>query len=104
MQALQAFITGFKVGARLGGQGFGETINGRGFHSTSVLGRFSASALMGLNEEQIINAMGVAATTAGGLVASFGCMSKPFHAGNAAMDGILAAQIGSHKLRSVRAV
>ncbi|MDF1668220.1 MAG: MmgE/PrpD family protein [Roseovarius sp.] len=98
-QALNAFITGFEVGARLGGQDFGETVNKRGFHSTSVLGRFSAaasaSALMGLNEDQIVNAMGVAATTAGGLVASFGTMSKPFHAGKAAMDGILAAQMGA---------
>lgn len=98
LQALKAFITGFEVGARLGGQDFGETINKRGFHSTSVLGRFSAAAstcaLMGLNDEQIINAIGVAATTAGGLVASFGSMSKPFHAGKAAMDGILAAQMG----------
>ncbi|WP_456389662.1 MmgE/PrpD family protein [Profundibacter sp.] len=98
MEALKAFVTGFEVGARVGGQGFGETTNKRGFHSTSVIGRFSAtaaaSALMGLSEAQVINAMGVAATTAGGLVASFGTMSKPFHAGKAAMDGILAAQMG----------
>ena len=99
MHALKAFVTGFETGAKLGGQDFGETANKRGFHSTSVLGRFSAAAsvasLMDLNEEQIVNAMGVAATTAGGLVASFGTMGKPFHAGKAAMDGILAAQMAA---------
>lgn len=99
MDALRAFVTGFETGARLGGSDFGETVNKRGFHSTSVLGRFSAAAsasvLMGLGEAQVVNTMGVAATTAGGLVASFGTMSKPFHAGKAGMDGLLAAQMGA---------
>ena len=39
--------------------------------------------------------MGVAATTAGGLLGSFGTHSKPFHAGKAGMDGILAAQLAA---------
>src|SRR6185312_5539458 len=38
---------------------------------------------------------GIAATTAGGLVGSFGSHSKPFHAGKAAMDGIMAAQLAA---------
>ena len=57
---------------------------------------------MGLSEEQIVNAMGVAATTAGGLVASFGTMGKPFHAGKAAMDGILAAQMAAGGFEAAR--
>jgi len=40
-----------------------------------------------------MHAMGIAGTTAGGLLASFGTHCKPFHAGKAAMDGILAAQL-----------
>ncbi|MGX0978507.1 2-methylcitrate dehydratase PrpD [Roseovarius sp. MBR-51] len=108
MDALRAFVTGFETGARLGGSDFGETINKRGFHSTSVLGRFSAAAsasvLMGLNEAQVANAMGVAATTAGGLVASFGTMSKPFHAGKAGMDGLLAAQMGAAGFEASKAL
>ena len=41
------------------------------------------------------NALGAAATQTGGLTASFGTMAKPFHAGRAAMDGIVAAQLAA---------
>ena len=101
-EALMAFVTGFEVMARLGrGQmrGFGRNLQLKGFHPTSVLGRFGAAAaasvLLDLPEDHIAHALGLAATTAGGLTASFGTMSKPFHAGKAAMDGILAAQLAA---------
>ena len=100
--ALAAFITGFEVMARLGGggpPGVGRSLQRRGFHPTSVFGRAGAAAvacaLMGLDESQVAHALGIAATTAGGLVGSFGTHSKPFHAGKAAMDGILAAQLAA---------
>lgn len=99
---LAAFITGFEVMARLGRgglQGLGRNLQFKGFHPTSVLGRFGAAAVasvaLGLSEQRVVHALGVAATTAGGLTASFGTMSKPFHAGKAAMDGILAAQLAT---------
>lgn len=98
-ELLAAFIAGFETGAALGGQGRGETITKRGLHSTAVFGRLAAaaaaSAVLRLSKSQVINAMGVAATQAGGLTASFGTMSKPFHAGKAAMDGLLAAQFSA---------
>lgn len=100
--ALTAFITGFEVMARLGRgglQGLGRNLQFKGFHPTSVLGRFGAAAaasvVLHLPAPRIAHALGVAATTAGGLTASFGTMSKPFHAGKAAMDGILAAQLAA---------
>lgn len=100
--ALRAFATGFEVMARLGRgqmQGFGRNLQLKGFHPTSVLGRFGAAAVasvaLGLPEVQVAHALGVAATTAGGFTASFGTISKPFHAGKAAMDGILAAQLAA---------
>ena len=99
---ISAFITGFEIMARLGGgfaPGVGRSLQRRGLHPTSVFGRTGAAAvacaLLGLNEQQIKYALGVAATTAGGLVASFGTHSKPFHAGKAAMDGILSAQLAA---------
>jgi 2-methylcitrate dehydratase PrpD len=100
--AVAAFVTGFEVMARLGRgqmQGFGRNLQLNGFHPTSILGRFGAAAagsvVLGLPQAQVAHALGVAATTAGGLTASFGTMSKPFHAGKAAMDGILAAQLAA---------
>lgn len=96
---LAAFIAGFESGAALGGQGRGEKITTRGLHSTAVFGRLAAAAaasvMLGLDKTQVMNAMGVAATQAGGLTASFGTMSKPFHAGKAAMDGVMSAQLAA---------
>lgn len=99
---IAAFISGFEIMARLGGgfaPGVGRSLQRRGFHPTSVFGRTGAAAVacvaLGLDMQQIRYALGIAATTAGGLVGSFGTHSKPFHAGKAAMDGILAAQLAS---------
>ena len=95
---LAAYIVGFETAARLGG-GVGQTLNERGFHSTGVFGCLAAattaSVLLGLDETGIRNALGAAATQVSGLVASFGTMSKPFHAGKAAMNGILAAELAA---------
>jgi 2-methylcitrate dehydratase PrpD len=104
--ALAAFITGFEVGARLGAGGFGRRLQFIGFHPSSVFGRFAAAAascaLLALDAEQIANALGVTATTASGLNASFGTMSKPFHLGKAAMDGILAAQLAAEGFEAAK--
>jgi len=104
---LAAFITGFEVMARLGGggpTGVGRNLHRRGFHPTSILGRIGAAVvagvLMKLDEKQFEYALGAAATTAGGLIGSFGTHAKPFHGGKAAMDGILAAQLAAHGFES----
>ena len=104
---LAAFITGFEVMARLGGggpAGVGRNLHRRGFHPTSILGRIGAAVvagvLMRLDERQIEYALGIAATTAGGLIGSFGTHAKPFHGGKAAMDGILAAQLAARGFES----
>jgi len=101
-ETLAAFITGFDVMGKLGGgwvPGVGRSLQRRGWHPTSIFGRVGAAAaacvVLKLDEAQIANALGVAATTAGGLVGSFGTHGKPFHSGKAAMDGILSAQLAS---------
>jgi 2-methylcitrate dehydratase PrpD len=102
-EVLAAFITGSELMCKLGGGGMpgvGRTLQRVGFHPTSIFGRVGAAAvasvLMRLDSKQIANALGVAATTAGGLIGSFGTHAKPFHAGKAAMDGILAAELAAH--------
>jgi 2-methylcitrate dehydratase PrpD len=96
---LSAFVTGFETAARIG-SGLGEAVTARGWHGTGVFGRLgaaaAASALLRLNAEQALHALGAAATQTSGLVASFGTMAKPFHAGRAAMDGIVAAQLAAN--------
>lgn len=99
---LGAFITGFEVMAKLGGggvPGVGRRLQRKGLHPTSMVGRMGAAAvtaaLYRLDASKSLHALGNTATTAGGLVGSFGTHGKPFHAGKAAMDGILAADLAS---------
>lgn len=100
--ALSSFVAGFEVMARLGGggvPGVGRALQRKGFHPTSVVGRMgsaaAASVIYNLDSAQVLNSLANAATTAGGLVGSFGTHGKPFHAGKAAMDGILAADLAA---------
>lgn len=106
---IAAFVTGYEVMAKLGGggaAGVGRNLQRRGFHPTSVYGRTGAAAvacaLLKIGPEETQNALGIAATTAGGFVGSFGTDSKPFHAGKAAMDGILAAELSKHGFEAAK--
>jgi 2-methylcitrate dehydratase PrpD len=98
-EMLIAFIGGFETAARAG-YGLGELVTARGWHGTGVFGRIGAAAaaavLLKLDEERVVHALGAAATQASGLTASFGTMAKPFHAGKAAMDAVIAAQLASN--------
>ncbi len=95
-QVIEAYVVGVEVAAWVGGA-VGEDLADRGFHVTGVLGHLGAAAgagrLLGLDQTQMEHALGLAATQAAGLVESFGTMAKPFHAGKAAMDGLLAARL-----------
>lgn len=101
-EAIAGFVTGYEIMAKLGGggeAGVGRTLQHRGFHPTSMFGRTGAAAvacsMLRLDERRTAHALGVAATTAGGLLGSFGTHGKPFHSGKAAMDGVLSAQMAA---------
>ena len=97
-QMLRAFITGFEISAHLG-FGMGQPLTARGWHATGTFGRIgaaaAAAALLALDRDRAMHALALAATQAGGLTGSFGTMAKPFHAGKAASDGVLAAELAS---------
>ncbi len=69
----------------------------RGWHGTGTIGTFGATAavtkLLKLDAQQIRMALGIAGSEAAGLMQQFGTMSKPFHAGNAARSGVVAAML-----------
>jgi 2-methylcitrate dehydratase PrpD len=92
--ALEAFIAGFEVETRIG-EGMGVKHYNRGWHATATFGRFGAAVaagkLLGLDLEQMKQAMGLAGTQAAGLRLVFGTMTKPFHPGKSAFDGVLSA-------------
>jgi 2-methylcitrate dehydratase PrpD len=70
-----------------------------GFHSTGTCGSFGSAAacarLRGLNALQTAYALGVAAAEAGGLRDNFGTMTKPFQAGHAAENGMVATDFAA---------
>src|SRR5579862_2218714 len=70
-----------------------------GFHSTGTCGTIGAAAaaskVVGLNLQQTLHALGIAASEAAGLRENFGTMTKPFHAGRAAESGIVAAELAA---------
>jgi 2-methylcitrate dehydratase PrpD len=70
-----------------------------GFHSTATCGSIGAAAaaarLIGLDRDAMRRAISIGATQAGGLRENFGTMTKPFHAGRAAENGMVAAEIAA---------
>lgn len=70
----------------------------RGWHTTSTLGIFGATAaaakLLKLTKLQLVHAFGIAASESSGLKGNFGTMTKALHAGRAAAKGIFAAKMG----------
>ncbi|MEO6044281.1 MAG: MmgE/PrpD family protein [Tepidiformaceae bacterium] len=104
---IAAFVAGFEVECRVGAlvmPGHYST----GFHATGTLGTFGAAAacahLMGLSEEQWLNALGIAGAQAAGLKSMFGTMCKPLHAGKASANGLLAATLAGRGFTSNPAV
>jgi 2-methylcitrate dehydratase PrpD len=70
-----------------------------GFHATATCGSIGAAAgaakLLGLDRGATRRAISIGATQAGGLRENFGTMTKPFHAGRAAENGVVAAEIAA---------
>jgi 2-methylcitrate dehydratase PrpD len=70
-----------------------------GFHTTGTIGSFGSAAacakLFGLDPKQTAYALGIAATEGGGFRHNFGSMTKPLHAGRAAENGTVAADLAA---------
>ena len=100
---LHAFILGVEVECRIGNSVYPEHYD-VGWHITGTAGVFGAAAaagkLLGLSEQQLVWALGIAATQASGLREMFGTMCKPFHPGNAARNGLLAALLAQQDFTS----
>jgi 2-methylcitrate dehydratase PrpD len=75
-----------------------------GFHATGTVGAFGAAAacarLLGLDADATAQALGIAGTQAAGLKSQFGTMCKPFHAGKASHNGLLAARLAARGFSS----
>ncbi|MGH7887228.1 MAG: MmgE/PrpD family protein [Candidatus Binatia bacterium] len=93
---LAAFAIGVDVACRIGLVIYKHFRPGAAhWHITNTCGVLGAAAAAGrllkLSEQQMIYAFAIAGTQASGLREVFGSMCKPFHAGKAAQNGLVAA-------------
>lgn len=69
----------------------------KGWHPTGVFGAIGAAAacarLRGLDADGSARAIAIGASQSSGLMSNFGTMTKPFHAGQSAHAGVLAARL-----------
>jgi 2-methylcitrate dehydratase PrpD len=95
-ELLDAYIVGFEIEGRLG-RAMNPRHYQRGWHCTATIGTIGAAAassrLFGLDAERTGHALAIAASEASGLKENFGTMVKPLHAGLAARNGVVAAQL-----------
>ena len=100
---IAAFVAGYETCCRIG-MALRPGHYTRGFHATGTVGAFGAAAacahLLGLDAEATARALGIAGTQSAGLKSQLGTMCKPFHAGKAAQNGLLAARLAARGFSS----
>jgi 2-methylcitrate dehydratase PrpD len=103
---LNALVLGAEVECRIGSAVYPAHYD-VGWHITGTVGPFGAAAASGkllhLSEQQMVWALGLAATQPVGLREMFGTMTKSFHPGRAAQNGLTAALLASKNFTSSNA-
>ena len=94
---LLGYMSGFEVACAVGESLSEAYYDDLGWHPTGPLGAVGAAAaasrIMALGPEETAMAVSLAASQASGLRQNFGTMTKPFHAGDAARAGVVAAML-----------
>lgn len=99
-EVVEAVTLGVEVALRVG-NGICPSHFNRGWHLTGTVGPLGAAVAAGrilqLNVDEMVVAMGLAATQAAGLQKALGTMTKPFHPGKAAANGLEAALLAKKR-------
>ena len=102
-ELLHAFILGVEAECRIGNAVCPEHYEA-GWHITGTAGVFGSAAasgrLLGLDEQQMTWALGIAGTQSAGLREMFGTHCKSFHPGRAAQNGLAAALLAQKNFTS----
>ena len=97
-QLATAYVAGYEVWADLQRREPAQH-HEKGWHPTGIFGAIAAAAacasLRGLDAEKATQAIALGASQSAGLVANFGTMTKPFHAGRAAHAGVVSARLAA---------
>src|SRR5215207_5490957 len=91
-----AYVAGYETWAELSRRDPGHH-HVKGWHPTGIFGAIGAgaacAALRRLAPERAAAAIALSASQAGGIMANFGTMTKPFHAGRVAHAGLVSARL-----------
>jgi 2-methylcitrate dehydratase PrpD len=103
-QLLLAIAVGLETTVRLGLGLHYSVFRSKGWHSPSVIGPFGGAAavgkLLGLNVDQLRNALGLAGSQASGTFAAFGTAAVKFHQSHGALAGLMAALAASEGFKT----
>ena len=104
---LHALVVGVEVECRIANAVYPQHYD-IGWHITGTVGPFGAAAaagkVLGLSEQQMVWALGLAATQPVGLREMFGTMTKSFHPGRASQNGLMAALLAGAELHQLRSI
>jgi 2-methylcitrate dehydratase PrpD len=93
-----AYAAGYEVWAELAGRD-PDQHHQKGWHPTGIFGPIGAAAacasLRELSVDRTAQALALGASHGAGLVANFGTMTKPYHAGRAAHAGLISARLAA---------
>jgi 2-methylcitrate dehydratase PrpD len=93
---LAAYVAGYETWAELAWRDPGHH-HRKGWHPTGIFGPIGAAAacasLRRLDAGPATNTVALAASQSSGIMANFGTMTKPFHAGRSAHSGVIAARL-----------
>ena len=102
-QVIAAFAVGFEIAARVNLAVY-PSIHHRRWQGTGMAGGVGVAAaigrLLGLSADEVAHAMGIAATNASGLRATYGSMSKPLNIGRASASGLQSALLAARGFTS----
>lgn len=97
-QMVLAYAAGYETWAELVRRD-ADAHHNKGWHPTGIFGAIGAAAacasLRGLTAEQAAHAIALGASQSAGIMANFGTMTKPFHAGRAAHAGVISARLAA---------
>ena len=103
-ELVTAYVAGYEVWAELIRRDTSH--HKKGWHPTAVFGVVAAAAaaavLHRLPAERASTALAIAASHAGGLAPNFGTMTKPYHAGLAARNGLSSTRLAAAGLTAGR--
>jgi 2-methylcitrate dehydratase PrpD len=99
-EMIAAYVAGYETWAELSRRDPGHH-HRKGWHPTGIFGPIAAAAacavLRRLDAARVAHSLALAASHSSGIMANFGTMTKPYHAGRSAHSGVMSARLAESR-------